>query len=120
MANQRLQHDAEEGLAGEPVGRLLNQCGMYLLGRADFSDARTIFQQALKIDEAAFGPDHPEVAADVNNLGGVLQDLGDPGQAKACYERALKIAESRLGPDHPHAALYRRNLESLGTQAHGR
>jgi tetratricopeptide (TPR) repeat protein len=65
---------------------------------------RAAFERALKIDEKAFSPDHPEVATDVNNLGSVLQDLGDLPAARAAFERALAIDEKTFGPDHPSVA----------------
>ena len=80
----------------------------------DLAGARAAFERALRIDEASFGPDHPNVASDVNNLGLVLQDLGDLAGARAAYERALAIFERFLGPEHPHTRIARSNLESLG------
>ncbi len=38
--------------------------------KGNLAGARVAFQRALAIDEAAYGPDHPAVATDVNNLGG--------------------------------------------------
>ena len=55
--------------------------------------------------------DHPAVARDVNNLGGVLQDLGELAKARKCLERALKIDEKVYGPDHPTVA---RDVNNLG------
>jgi tetratricopeptide (TPR) repeat protein len=75
-----------------------------------FKEAKDDFERALKISEAAHGPDHPEVAADVNNLGLVLKRLGDLAGARANYERALKICEPARGPDHPQIAIYVNNL----------
>ena len=49
--------------------------------------ARDAYQRSLAIDEAAFGPDHPEVATNVNNLGMVLHDLGDLPSARDAYQR---------------------------------
>ena len=72
------------------AGRLLNQAGVYLWIRAEFAGAKACFGLALAIDEVAYGPDHPEVAIDMNNLGGVLKDLGDMSGAKAHFERALR------------------------------
>ena len=66
-----------------------------------------------RIDERAFGPDHPNVATDVNNLGGVLQDLGDLAGARAAFERALAIDERAFGPDHPNVATDVNNLGSV-------
>ena len=61
--------------------------------QGDLAGARAAFERALAIDEASFGPDHPNVATDVNNLGTVLRDLGDLGRARAAFERALEIDE---------------------------
>ena len=56
----------------------------------ELAQARGCFERALRIDEAAFGPDHPNVARDVNNLGLVLKDLGELAQARGCYERRIE------------------------------
>jgi tetratricopeptide (TPR) repeat protein len=69
--------------------------------------------RALKIDEKTYGPDHPEVATDVNNLGSVLKDLGDLQGAKEHFGRALAIFQKSLGEDHPSTAKVRNNLELL-------
>jgi hypothetical protein len=59
---------------------------------------------------AVYGPDHPEVGTDLNNLALVLQDLGEPGQARPLLERALRIAEAVYGPDHPDVGTRLNNL----------
>ena len=100
-------------VAPDATGRLLNQVGMYLRGRAQFAQAREAHERALRIDEAAYGPDHPTVAIRVNNLGGVLQGMGDLAGAQAHYERALRIDEAAYGPDHPTVATYVNNLGSV-------
>ncbi len=97
-------------LAPDAAGRLLNQAGLYFRGRAQFADAKEAFERALKIDEAAFGPDHPEVATEVNNLGLVLKNLGELAEARQCYERALRIDEAVFGADHPQVAIHVNNL----------
>jgi len=101
----------ERDVAHEATGRLLNQAGLYLEGRAQFAEAKALLERALKIYERTDGPDHPNVATIVNNLGSVLQDMGDLAEAKRCYERALKIDEKAYGPDHPNVI---RDVNSLG------
>ncbi|MGH9845547.1 MAG: tetratricopeptide repeat protein, partial [Blastocatellia bacterium] len=64
----------------------------------------------------AFGPDHPSVARDVNNLASVLKDLGDLASARQLFERALAIFTQFLGAEHPNTQIVRRNLESLSNQ----
>ena len=34
----------------------------------DYAKAEPLYQRALKIDEKALGPDHPDTATDLNNL----------------------------------------------------
>ena len=64
-------------VALETTGRLLNQVGSYQVIRAEFSEAKTVLERAVRMAEAVYGPDHPNVATGVNNLGGVLRALGD-------------------------------------------
>src|SRR6266852_3329251 len=101
-----------EAMSAPPLaaGRLLNQAGLYMKGRAQFTLAKATFAQALAIAQAAYGPDHPTVATVVNNLGNLLRDLGDLAGARAAYERALRIDEAAYGPDHPEVAIRVNNL----------
>ena len=104
---------AEELSVGQgAAGRLLNQSGTYLQGRAQFPEAKAAFERALQIAES-FGLDDPRVAASLGNLGLVLQDLGDLAGAQAHFERALRLAEAAYGPDHPDVATLVNNLGSV-------
>ena len=94
----------------EATARLLNQVGLYQDIRAEFSEAKTVLERAVRMAEAAYGPDHPTVATGVNNLGGVLQALGDLEGARTHYQRALAIDEGAYGPDHPDVAVDVNNL----------
>ena len=47
------------------LGGVLHEMG-------DLAGAKAANERALKIDETTFGPDHPNVATDLNNLGLVL------------------------------------------------
>lgn len=38
--------------------------------KGDYPEAEALYRRALAIDKTALGPDHPEVAADLSNLGG--------------------------------------------------
>ena len=46
----------------------------------------------------------------MNNLGGVLWELGDLEGARGCFERALGIDEAVYGQDHPNVATGVNNL----------
>ncbi|MDL1941800.1 tetratricopeptide repeat protein [Chloroflexi bacterium CFX2] len=105
---------AHAGMASlKSAGTLWNNYGYHLKEIADYAGARQAFERSLKIDEAAFGPDHPNVATDVNNLGSVLQDLGDLPAAREMYERALKIFENHLGENHSNVASIVNNLGAV-------
>jgi hypothetical protein len=72
-----------------------------------------VFERALVINEATYGPDHSTVGTARNNLGLVLQDLADLAGARVQLERALVIDEAAYGPDHPTVATVRANLLGL-------
>ena len=108
-----LRHVAEQAASRNSphASTLLTWLGRHLKDTADYAAARTVYEWALKIDEASFGPDHPEIARDVNNLGLLLQALGELPAARAHLDRALKINEASFGPDHPNVA---RDVNNLG------
>ncbi|MEV8639342.1 tetratricopeptide repeat protein, partial [Streptosporangium sp. NPDC051023] len=78
------------------------------LGRP--GEAVPLEQRALAITEAAYGPDHPDVAIRLGNLAASFSDLGRPGEAVSLFERALAIAEAAYGPDHPTVTALRNAL----------
>jgi tetratricopeptide (TPR) repeat protein len=89
----------------EPAAFLANWTGYYLHFLANYSQARPYFQRALAIREKALGPDHPDTATSLNNLGALLDSMGNLAEARPYYQRALAIREKALGPDHPDTAL---------------
>ena len=60
-------HSESAGLTG-PTSRLMNDLGLFLKVRCQFPQAEPLYRRALAIDEASYGPDHPNVAIDLNNL----------------------------------------------------
>lgn len=48
---------------------------LVLAFKGDYKEAESLFQRSLAIDEEAFGPDHPEVAVDLKNMGSLLETL---------------------------------------------
>jgi tetratricopeptide (TPR) repeat protein len=90
---------------------LLNEAGLYLRQRADYSQARTLLERALAIREARLDPHHLDTSESLNNLATVLRGQGDLDGARTLHERALAIREARLGPNSPTTAL---SLNDLG------
>jgi tetratricopeptide (TPR) repeat protein/tRNA A-37 threonylcarbamoyl transferase component Bud32 len=68
--------------------------------RGEFDQALEAERRALSIREAAFGPDHLDIAASLDTIGNVLHALGKNDEALIEHRRALAIRETALGPDH--------------------
>jgi hypothetical protein len=97
----------------EPTGRLMSQLALLLKSKGLYSEAEPLMRRTLAIDEASFGPDHPEVAIRLNNLAQLLQDTNRLDEAEPLMRRAVEIFERSLGPDHPRTKMSRRNLAIL-------
>jgi tetratricopeptide (TPR) repeat protein len=98
---------------------LLDRAGGYRHGAlAAYAQARPLRERALTIRERALGPEHPDTAESLNNLGLLLQDQGDHAGARPLLERALAIGEKVLGPEHPDTWARVNNLASV-RQAQG-
>ena len=70
-------------------------------------------KRELAINERTYGPDHPEVAKTLNNLGAAYCSLGDYAKQRDMLERALAIKERAYGRDHPEVAITLGNLGDL-------
>ena len=85
--------------------------------RAEYKGAEPLMYRALAIDEKSFGPEHPEVATDLNNLAGFLQATDRLGEAEPDNApRVAAIFEKSFGPDHPNVA---GEPQQLGSAAAG-
>ena len=78
----------------------------------EFDEAVGYGERALRLCEAAVGPDHPEVAAVLNTLGNARVEQGAYREGNDHLERALAIHEATLGPTHPTVAGVLSNLAS--------
>jgi CHAT domain-containing protein len=78
-----------------------------------FDEARPLVERALEVREKSLGPEHPDVAASLNNLAELYRAKGDYAKAEPLHQRALAIREKALGPDHPDVAGSLNNLAIL-------
>lgn len=106
------EHAEGVGMAA-PTARLLNQLGLLLKTKAEHAKAEPLYRRALAINEASFGPEHPNISFILNNLAGLLQDTNRQGEAEPLLRRALAIAETSYGPKHPNVAIALNNLAQL-------
>jgi len=86
------------------LGWVVNRAAMYLWARGAARQARPVAESALRIRRRELGPDDPDTAASLNDLGIVLAEQEDLGAARSLYERALAIRERVLGPDQVDTA----------------
>src|SRR5262249_4984512 len=83
-----------------PEAERLNLEGLDRFDDARYEEAEKLFTRALALNEVAYGPNHPEVAKTLLNLGAVRRELDDLTGAKALCERARVIYEARYGSSH--------------------
>jgi tetratricopeptide (TPR) repeat protein len=101
-----------EGLT-DPTTRLMNDVAVYVQTRGLFDLPERFYRRALEIDEASFGPAHPGVAIDLNNLATLLQATNRLAEAEPLMRRALENDEASFGPAHPKVAIRLNNLAQL-------
>ncbi len=73
-------------------------------------------RRALAIDENSFGPDHPDVAIDLNNLALLLKATNRLADTEPLMRRALSIFldfTRRTGYEHPHLSTVEGNYEGI-------
>jgi tetratricopeptide (TPR) repeat protein len=104
---------ADDAEISEPTGRLMNALGLLTQSKARYDDAEPLCRRALAIAERSCGPDHPNVAARLNDLASLLQDTNRLSEAEPLYRRALAIDETSHGSDHPDVARDLNNLAGL-------
>jgi tetratricopeptide (TPR) repeat protein len=66
-----------------------------------YAEAERILREALAIDEATRGPDHPDTALTLTFLAGCLCQRAKPQLAEVAARRAIAINTTRLGAAHP-------------------
>ena len=67
----------------------------------------------IEIREATIGEDHPNYATSLNNLAGLLRELGRHDEAEPLYTQAIEIGKATIGEDHPDYAIHLNNLARL-------
>jgi tetratricopeptide (TPR) repeat protein len=72
-----------------------------------------LYEQVEHDLEAELGPEHPDVAANLNSLAGLLRAQAKYAEAEPLHRRALAIREKVLGPEHPEVAHSLCNLALL-------
>lgn len=91
----------------------LHKQGSALFNGGKYVEAEPLYLRALAIREEVRGPEHPDVAESLNNLGLLYVRQGQYAKAEPFYQRALAIREKALGLDHRAVAQSLNNLAWL-------
>ena len=99
--------------AGENISDLLNNMGLYRMGRASYVESEPLFRRALEIREQLFGGFFPTVATSLTHLAMSLDFQAKYVEAEQLYRRALVINETCFGDEHSAVATDLGNLALL-------
>ena len=95
--------------AGEPWDKLVDRIHQ-LYETERYDEAWAAADEALAFAQDAFGPEHTNTAAALNNLGVIHRAQGRYTEAEEAFLKALEIDEKALGPEHPDLAASLSNL----------
>jgi len=79
----------------------------------NYSSAEELLREAAALQEKTLGPDHPDLANTLNNLGIVCEITDNPIDAEHYFRRAYAIATATLAPDHPFVLTSSKNLHDF-------
>jgi tetratricopeptide (TPR) repeat protein len=85
---------------------ILNLRGQARAADGKYREAEALYKQAVKADEAKYGPDHPKVADDLNFLGKLYRDEQSfpIGRAEPIFQKILSTRQRNFGQNSPEAA----------------
>ncbi|MFH0981098.1 MAG: tetratricopeptide repeat protein [Planctomycetota bacterium] len=84
-----------------------------LMDLGDLVGAKQRMEQAIRIEEKNFPPDHPTLGTSYSNLAVILAHLGDLAGAKQRIEQAIRIDEKDFPRDHPNLGTRYSNLAMI-------
>ena len=100
-------------LAEDDDPNALNQQVYQLIEQGKYQEAFYIAEKAVEAAKRVRGPEHPETADALNNLGLLFKKMRDYAKAEPLYQEALRIRQKVLGPEHPGTATSLNNLAGL-------
>ncbi len=71
--------------------------GFVYRAQGKYADAEPLYRRALAIGEKALGPEHPDVATSLENLGRLYRAQGKAAEAERLEARAKAIRAKQAG-----------------------
>ncbi len=93
------------------IADCLDALGDFYKVQGKFIEADTLYKQSLDIRQTGFGPNSPQVAVSLTELGHLYLEQ-DKAESLAAFKKALSIREESLGRDDPLVA---ENLDDVAT-----
>ncbi len=99
-------------VAGEVAWERYSELGRQALQARDYSEAREMFEAALREAEQ-ISPTDMRVGHSLNDLAATFYAQGSHAEVAELLSRALQVIEIGLGPDHPDVAQVLKNLAAV-------
>src|SRR5260370_25413500 len=100
-------------LAEDDDPNALNQQVSQLIEQGKYQEAIPIAERAVEVSKRVRGPEHPDTALSLNNLGALYKVMGAYTKADPLYQESLRIRQKVLGSEHPNTAPSLNNLAVL-------
>src|SRR5271166_1764485 len=91
----------------------LDQQVQTLFKQGKYQEAIPLAEKAVELAKRVYGPQHPNTATSLTNLGGLYKVIGEYAKAEPLLQEALRIRQKVLGPEHPATAGSLNNLALL-------
>src|SRR5271165_4620070 len=104
---------ASSSLAEDEDLGSLNQRIYKLFAEGKYQEAIPLAEKAVEIATQVLGPEDPETATSLNNLGELYSNMHQYAKAEALLQEALRIRQKVLGREHPYTAFSLNNLGIL-------
>ena len=82
--------------------RMRTNVGVELHVLGQYQQAAEIYEQVIKNKEERLGSDHPDLVADLNNIGALYNDLGNTATGLTRLERGVSIARTEMKENNFH------------------
>jgi len=114
-AIDRALETVDERFGDRPVIRaaVLSTIGQTLWRLGDLDDAETILRDALPIQAAELGPDHPDTLSTVTRLASALRAQGELDEALPLFERVYERRIETVGPLHTDTLSSQQNVAGI-------
>lgn len=130
MLRRSLEIQERNGEQGVNIAITLQNLGITARQRRDHAKAEQYYLRALALRRESLGPDHPDIALNLNNLAVLYRATGDLPRSLDTHFQALSILEKNTGKynvvtalgniartyaamdDFPHAVEFQRRVET--------